>query len=181
MPESISGSAKSGESRSEHFAAHYANIRALAARLLRAERRNHTLRTTELVHEVYLRLEREGESDEGGRFIAHAARACRRILVEHARRRAARESGHRANVDVADLVVRDPDWKRLLDLDEGIRQLMRRHERAAQVVEMRFFQGLTIAECAYRLGVTDRTVNNDWLFAQAWLRRHLGGRPSAHG
>ena len=157
----------------------YDELRAIAARRLRAERVGHTLQPTALVHEAYLRL---GEPP-GGRWrgrehlLATASRAIRRVLVDHARRRASEKRGGRvlqfALQDEGELHPASPpvDLPALDDALEGLRRLC---GRQARVVELRFFGGLTGDEAARALGVSPRTVDGDWKMARAWLRRELG-------
>lgn len=157
----------------------YDELRRLAASYLRRERRDHTLQPTALVHEAFLRL--VGAEDQRwesrAHFLAVAARAMRRILIDHARgRHAQKRGGKAAKVSLADLdqpaVDRD-DY--LIALDEALERLGRLDERQARVVELRFFGGLTIEEAAAVLGVSHATVERDWNVAKAWLHREVTG------
>lgn len=158
----------------------YDALRAIAHRQLRAERASHTLGTTALVHEVYLRLVDQShvEWDDRAQFFAVAARAMRRILVDYARQhRALRRGGGRIAVSLDDPEVvavsasgRADD---LIALDAALERLERLDSRLSQVVEYRFFAGLTEAETAELLGVTPRTVARDWVKARGWLYLEL--------
>lgn len=155
----------------------YDDLRAMAGRMMRSERRDHTLQPTALVHEAYLRLIDQKDADWKGRahFLAVASEIIRRILIDHARKRKAAKRGgqwHRITLDVGAAM----DSKRELDLlalDEALGRLLQRHERQARVVEMRFFGGLTEPEIAEVLGVSRTTVADDWAVARAWLSREL--------
>ena len=164
----------------------YRELRALARARMRRESADATLRTTELVHEAYLRL---GSSDHRGwanraHYFAAAAEAMRRILIEHARARAREKRGGQdgrppQRVSISDLgsadlsVTYDPD--EILALDGGIERLRLMDARAADVVRLRFYGGLSVEETAEALGVTARTVKRDWSVARAWLSRELSG------
>jgi len=156
----------------------YAELRALAARFMREERRTHTLEPTALVHEAYVKLVDGSRVGWEGRshFLALAAQAMRQVLVDHARRRKARKRGGGARPLA--LTGLDPGAEaRTLDilaLDEALEKLARRNARQAEVVKLRFFAGLTCEETALVLSVTERTVRNDWYVARAWLNRELG-------
>jgi len=167
----------------------YAELRRMAHRQLAAERRGHTLSTTALVHETYLRLAdlTRAECATRAQFFGLAARAMRRVLVDYARRyRAARRGGPgRRTISLDDVeaggdagalnaATRSDD---LLALDEALERLAAVDPRAARVVECRFFGGLTEAETAEVLGVSRRTVAGDWVMAKGWLYQAL--RPDA--
>ncbi len=162
----------------ELFAVVYADLRRVAAAYLGRERKGHTLQPTALVHEAYCRLvdaENLGYSDRH-HFYAVAARAMRRILVDHARKRKAAKRGGGASRVPLDRLPELPDerdaW--LAALDDVLADLERLDARQAQVVELRFFGGLTIQETAATLGVSHATVERDWKVARAWLARELG-------
>lgn len=163
----------------------YEELRSLAHRQLMRERADHTLRTTALVHEAYVKLVPAGEVTERGRayFFAAAAHAMRQVLVEHARRRnAAKRGGGAAMVTLGeDDASVDAYAAELLDLDDALERLARRSPRQVKVVEYRFFAGMTVEETATALGVSHRTVESDWAMARAWLFHALGGEstPSA--
>src|SRR5262245_9112584 len=155
----------------------YDELRAIAHRQLRAERPDHTLRTTALVNEAYLRLvdQTRVEWQDRSHFFAVAARLMRRVLVDYARRRGARKRGggqERISFDDAVLTV-DRQADLVVALDEALARLARLDERQCRVVEYRFFAGLTEQEIAALLGVTERTVRNDWVKARGWLYRQL--------
>lgn len=155
----------------------YEELRRLAAVYLRGERPDHTLQPTALVHEAYLRLIDASRVDwcDRAHFFRTAARAMRRVLVDHARARGAeKRAGAWQRITLAGLDPESagPDFE-LLALDELLERLAVLHERHAQVVELRFFGGLTIAETAVALGVSETTVEDDWAMARAWLQRQL--------
>ena len=162
----------------------YRELKRIAHRQLGAEARGHTLSTTAVVHEAYLRLAEQSRAQwvDPGQFFAFAARAMRRVLIDYARQhRAERRGGpHRAAIalellergDSAAISVTDRA-ESLRALDEALDELRRMDERLAGVVECRFFGGLTEAETSEALGVSQRTVARDWRMARAWLREAL--------
>ena len=155
----------------------YDELRALARARLRGERPDHTLQATALVHEAYLRLlgaEAPPWSDRAHFFHA-AAEAMRRILIDHARRRGRiKRGGDRVRVPLeAATLATEPDLDRLMALDEAIRRLDEQEPRVADVVRLRFFAGLSVAETAAALELSERSVNRDWALARAWLYRAL--------
>jgi RNA polymerase sigma factor (TIGR02999 family) len=162
----------------------YAELRRVAHRQLAAEPPGHTLSTTALVHEAYLRLADQTRVEWANRaqFFALAARAMRRVLVDYARRRqAARRGGaHKPVLSLEDAEAGESGalavaarGDELLALDEALERLGAVDPRAARVVECRFFGGLTEAETAEALGVSLRTAAGDWLMAKGWLYRTL--------
>ena len=155
----------------------YAELRALAESYLQHERPDHTLQATALVHEAYVRLIRQEEVEWQSRahFFGVAAQAIRRILVDHARgHKRAKRGGDRQRLRLdQDMAVAQQGDLDLLALDEAMERLADFHERAARVVELRFFGGLSRQEVAEFLGVSLRTVGDDWRLARAWLRREL--------
>ncbi len=164
----------------------YRELRGLAVSAMRAERGNHTLQPTALVHEAFLRLADDTGSLESRRhFFGVAASAMRRILVEHARaRHAAKRGGHAPRVSIDDVAVAAPDTLDPVDLealDAALSQLAAHDARQARVVELRYFAGLTVEETADVLDASPRTVKRDWQMARAWLRREMSraGGPSA--
>lgn len=172
-----------GDEAAEHdlLAVLHAELKGVASALLRGERADHTLQPTALVHEAWLRLrdQRAGFHDQG-HVMAVAALTMRRVLVDHARARLRlRRGGGRLRLDLDEGLVRgevpdgDTDGLDLLALDEALERLAAQAPRQASVVELRFFGGLPSAAIAARLGITDRTVRNDWAFARAWLHREL--------
>ncbi len=151
------------------------DLAALARHLFAGERVDHTLQPTALVNELWLRLLADSTVQIRSRveFLAWASRAMRHLLVDHARRKGAQKRGGGAtHIPLADAPGRP--GVDLLELDEALNLLEQRHARSARVVEMRFFGGMTDAEVAERLGVSDRTVRADWTLARAWLFRALG-------
>jgi RNA polymerase sigma factor (TIGR02999 family) len=151
----------------------YTELRRLAAAQLRREAQGHTLTPTALVHEAYLKLTPASAAGARDRahFLAIASRAMRQVLVDHARgRNAGKRGGGWARVTLAGgeaaLATRDPDPAELLALDDALATL---EPRQRQVVECRVFGGMTEAEIALALGVTERTVRRDWVKARAWL------------
>ncbi len=156
----------------------YATLRGLAAVILRSERANHSLQPTELVHEAYLKLARR---DTAGRwksqthFQTVAAKVMRQILVDHARKRATQKrGGGRLRVTLAPHLAATPDRDiELIALDEALTKLAELDQRKAELVELRFFGGLTCAEAAAKFGVSPKTAEADWYFARAWLRDRL--------
>jgi RNA polymerase sigma factor (TIGR02999 family) len=159
----------------------YRELKALARASLRGERPGHTLQTTALVHEAYLKLARPGRYRwrDRAQFLAMAARAIRQVLVDHARRRRRLRRGgetERVSIDLSALPARDGAID-VLDLDEALTELARLHERQARIVELRFFGGLTTAEAAAIVGASVRTADSDWEMARWWLRRRLKEPP----
>jgi RNA polymerase sigma factor (TIGR02999 family) len=155
----------------------YEELRRMAHRALQRERASHTLNTTALVHEAYLRLldqERAAWNDRA-HFLAIAATAMRRILVDYARRqKRLKRGGERRAVTLDDaMLVADQRADTLLALDEALSGLGALNERLSRVVECRFFAGLTTEETAAALQVTTRTVERDWQKARAWLYARL--------
>jgi RNA polymerase sigma factor (TIGR02999 family) len=150
----------------------YGDLRALAHRKLAAGRRGHTLATTGLVHEAYLKLAaQKGAWRDRGHFFAVAARAMRHILIDYAkgRRRLKRGGGApHVTLDEVHLSVEE-ETDRLLEVDEALERLAAVEERLARVVECRFFAGLSQEVTAEALGVSVRTVQREWARARAWL------------
>ena len=158
------------------FAVVYDELRRLARRELARERAGHTLQPTALVHEAYLRLVSQQVADWSGRayFFGLAASMMRRILVNHARDRAAQKRGGGAaavTLSQADGVGDAP--LDVVDLHEALEALARLDERQARVVELKFFGGLEIDEIADAIGVSPATVRRDWTVARLWLAREL--------
>jgi RNA polymerase sigma factor (TIGR02999 family) len=159
----------------------YDELRQLAAQRLAQEKPGQTLQATALVHEAYLRLvggEMPQRWDSRRHFFAAAAEAMRRILVEKARRkRSVKHGGQRARIDLDEaLIVRDEPGHDLLDLDELLDQLAGTDSRAAELVKLRFFAGLTGEQAAEVLGVAPRSADLLWAYARAWLFEKLQGR-----
>jgi RNA polymerase sigma factor (TIGR02999 family) len=157
----------------------YGELRRLAAGYLRRERAGHTLQPTALVHEAYVRLIDQRQIDWSNRaqFIGIAAVMMRRILVNHARDRAAEKRGGGAehvSITLAGEGIGAPEVN-LLDLHEALNDLAETDPRKAQIVELKFFGGLTTEEIAETLSVSTATVERDWKFARAWLYRVVSG------
>lgn len=167
----------------------YDDLRRLARQRLRHERGGHTLDTTALVHEAYLRLSRHhglGSGDRGS-FFAAASNTMRRILVDYARARtsAKRGAGHQAlSLDDAELLLSERAVEETLLLDHALAELERSVPRAAKVFEQRIFGGLTLDEIAAGMDLSTKTVQRDWDAARAWLRHQVGvaaGRAGREG
>ena len=160
----------------------YEELRRVAHNQLRGESVDHTLRTTELVHEAYLKLVDHSEVDWQDRqhFFAVAARAMRQVLVDHARKQvAAKRGGDAPEVPLEQVTLpRETKTEELIALDDALGRLAERDERAAKVVECRFFGGYTIEETADVLDVSRSTVKRDWRAARAWLNRALDEAPT---
>ena len=159
----------------------YRALRALAARKMRGERVDHTLEPTALVHEAWIRMKDAPargaqQAQTPAQFRALAARILRQILVDHARARGAQKRGGGARAeDVGAIAVSSGGIETdVLDLEVALEGLAARDPRRARVVELRFFGGLSAAETARELGVSEDTVKRDWRLARAWLNRELG-------
>lgn len=154
----------------------YAELRAIAGQYMRSERSDHTLQPTALVHEAFMKLvdQNRVEWQNRAHFLAVAARTMRRILVDHARKQKAAKRGGGAKVTLHEELAADDAMEvDVLALDEALVRLSQLDERVHQVVELRFFAGLDVAETAAVLGVSEPTVKRDWRFARAWLARAL--------
>jgi RNA polymerase sigma factor (TIGR02999 family) len=155
----------------------YDELRAIARRRLKAERIGHTLTTTALVHEAYLKLIKLDRMQWQSRahFLAIAAHAMRNILVTYAlRRKRLKRGGGASRVpleEAAELPIREAD--RILALDAALDRLTAHDERHARIVECRFFSGMTIEETAIALDISPATVKRDWTLLRAWLAREL--------
>ncbi len=156
----------------------YEELRRLGRRYMRGERSGHSLQTTALVNEAYTRLVdyKRMQWQDRAHFFAVSAQLMRRILVEHARRRNLKRGGgvHHVSLDEAAVVGGDGDTG-LEALDDAMKALARHDPRKVQVVEMRFFGGLSIEETAEVLKVSPVTVKREWRSARAWLYRELTG------
>jgi RNA polymerase sigma factor (TIGR02999 family) len=158
----------------------YDELRQLAAAKLARERPGQTLQATALVHEAYLRL-LEGDPAQDwnsrGHFFAAAAEAMRRILVERARhKQSLKAGGARRRQELPDIELADAGPRLdLLALHEALTKLEQRNQRRAELVKLRFFAGLTIAEAAQALGISASTADNDWAYARSWLRLEIEG------
>ena len=158
----------------------YEELRRQAARYLRRERPGHTLQTTALIHEAYLRLidQKDVRWQNRAHFYAISAQLMRRILVDHARsRQAAKRGGSDIKLPLEEAMIasegREVD---LVALDEALERLAAIDPQQSRVVELRFFSGLSVEETAEVLGTSTRTVKRDWNVAKAWLRREISVR-----
>lgn len=154
----------------------YGELRSMARRFLSGERVGHTLQSTALVHEAYLRLVDQSPSGIENRtqFFSIAARLMRQILVDHARERRAskRGSGNVITLDESAEVSPKQDLD-LVALDEALNELARLDERQARIIELRFFAGLSIEETSRVLDISPATVTRNWTNARLWLQREL--------
>ena len=154
----------------------YGELRRLAARFLRQERRQHTLQATALVHEAFLRMSKGApQVDDRAHFFRLAARTMRNLLINHARKRRAlkRKGEHtRLGLSEASLMMPAPSVS-VLALHEVLKTLEQKSPRKAQIVELRFFGGCTLEETAEALGVSSATVEREWRFTRAWLANRL--------
>ena len=163
----------------ELVARHYDELRLIAHAYLRRERAGDTLQTTGLVNEAYLRLATLAGlgADEKTRFFAVMATTMRRVLVDHARARRRIKRGAAAEPVPLDLaegeIFSDAEADELVALDDALTRLERINPRGSEVVQYRFFGGLTLEETAAVLGVSAKTVQRDWLAARAWLRKEV--------
>jgi RNA polymerase sigma-70 factor (ECF subfamily) len=158
----------------------YQHLHRLAASYMRGERPDHTLQTTALVNEAYLRLVPQKETGwrDRAHFFGVAARLMREILVEHARaRHAGKRGGKVEKLSLDQSLEFSPARSReLIELDDALECLGRLDPQQARVVELRFFGGLTVEETAEVLGISPRTVKRDWAVARAWLHGELSGK-----
>ena len=154
----------------------YEELRRVARKHLRSQRANHTLQTTALIHEAYLRLAGAPGASvrDHNHFVALASRVMRQVLVDHARGRLAakRQGGVRVTLSEAVDVV-DRSEVDVLAVDEALTRLFELDEQQARVVELRFFGGLSIEETADALQISESTVKRDWTMARTWLSREL--------
>lgn len=163
----------------------YEELRKLAAARMAGAAPGQTLQATALVHEAYVRLvggsAESGPGDPGwnsrGHFFGAAAQAMRNVLVDHARRRGAvkRGGGQKKGTLEENAVGFESSAEQVLELDELVKRLEAEDPRKAEIVTMKFFVGMTNAEIAAAMGVTERTVERDWRFARAWLRKEWDG------
>ena len=177
--------ASSGDAvaRATLFDVLYRELRRLAEGAMRAERANHTLQPTALVHEAFLRLAgNQGRFENRAHFLVVAARAMRRVLVDHARGRNAHKRGHGATLvtvnDLDALPQAAAEEVDLVVLDDALSRLAALDARQGQIVELRFFGGLSVEETAALIGVSERTIKREWQMSRAWLRREMS-RPAA--
>jgi RNA polymerase sigma factor (TIGR02999 family) len=194
MPADVTRILSDIEQGDPHAAEHllplvYDELRRLAAQRLAQEKPGQTLQATALVHEAYLRLVASGDAsaprepqhwNSRGHFFAAAAEAMRRILIEIARRKGGPQAGGRhVRVELPEVPAEfpSPDID-LLAISEALDKLQAKDPRAAELVKLRFFAGLTRHEAAEALGVSVATADNDWAYAKGWLKAEIAGRPS---
>ncbi len=159
----------------ERFDALYLELRRRASQLVAREKPGQSVRPSDLAHEAYLRMIDQPRVARGGTtfFGRCFAAQCRRILVDRARVRLRRDQRlHRVNLH-SSIAVDEMQECDLIELNDAIETLSRLSPRMAEVVDMRCFSGMTILECAEALEVSPRTVDKDWRFARAWLRKNL--------
>jgi RNA polymerase sigma factor (TIGR02999 family) len=174
-PPSPAAAAASAEAFQDLFSQVYTELRALAQRRMSEQRPGHTLHATELVHEVYLRLyAADGQRiDYANRahFFHAVGQAMRHILIDHARSRGRAKRGgdrERVAVDLAELAL-PTDAESFLAVDEAFQRLEVKDARAAEVVRLRFYAGLSVEQTAEAMGISPRSVAREWAFARAWL------------
>src|SRR5689334_22026548 len=177
----ILGRARAGDERArgELVALIYDELRRVASRLMRRERADHTLSPTAVVHEAVIRLLGEAVFDKAADrnfLLASAARSMREVLIDHARRRAAdRRGGGRRRVALDSVVdYFEEQGLDIVAVHEALDRLAERDPRQAQVMTLRYFGGMTVAEVAEALGISVVTVERDWRLARAWLVGQLG-------
>jgi RNA polymerase sigma factor (TIGR02999 family) len=155
----------------------YEELRRLAHRQLAKERRGHTLQTTALVNEAYLKLVDQKRVKWQGRshFFALSSQLMRRILVDYARsRQYAKRGGGKSALPLDEALIVAPERaSEMIALDEALTELAKHDERKARIVELRFFSGMSIDETSELLGVSPGTVMKDWTLAKAWLQREM--------
>ena len=156
----------------------YNELHAMAHYYLRGERPGHTLQTTALIHEAYLRLVQQGPfpTENRNHFVAIAATLMRQILVDYARRHRAGKRGADCTIkleDNVDLALESEKDVDVLLLDDALTQLAQRDPQQSRIVELRFFAGMTIEETAAVMGISTASVKRDWSMARAWLSRRI--------
>ncbi len=156
----------------------YRELRKLAAAKMADERPGHTLEATGLVHEAYLRLVDDRQArhwNSRGHFFAAAAAAMRRILVDRARKKKSLKRGGRLQRQVADVdrLAAPAEAEQVLAIDTALEELAVQNAPVARLVELRYFAGLTLAEAATALGISERTASRYWVYAKAWLLREI--------
>lgn len=155
----------------------YSELKRIAGAQMRGERRAQTIEVTGLVHEAFFRLADQSQLDwrDRAQFFGLASTCMRRVLVDRARARSAAKRNPEGFAGVDEGATGATSPEELLDLDRALERFAVTHPRLAQVVEMRYFAGLELAEIAEVLGVSDRTVKRDWAFSRAWLLQELDG------
>ena len=160
----------------------YDELRKLAGRYLRRERPDHTLSSTALVHEAYMKLidQRNVHWQNRNQFFGLASEMIRRILVDHARARLTAKRGGQVYKIALDEAVAAPEEKDLdlVSLDDALKSLAETDVQQSRIVELRYFGGLTIEQTAEVLGISPATVKRDWVVAKAWLKREITRRAS---
>jgi RNA polymerase sigma factor (TIGR02999 family) len=154
----------------------YEELRRIAQHHLRQERRDHTLQSTALVHEAYLRLMKQGPADIANRahFMGVASRLMRQILVDHARRHRAAKRGGGFKLELTEgMSLQKAPNVDLIALDNALDELARLDPQQSRIVEMRFFGGLSIEDTAEVIGISRTTVKREWATARAWLLREM--------
>jgi RNA polymerase sigma factor (TIGR02999 family) len=164
----------------------YDELRRLAKQKLAHEHKGHSLQATALVHEAYVRLvgnDPDQPWNGRGHFFGAAAEAMRRILVESARRRRAiKHGGELSQQELNDELIAAPEPREdLIALDEALDKLARRNREAAELVQLRYFAGLTLPDAADSLGMAPRSAGRLWAYARAWLRREIECRSAKIG
>jgi RNA polymerase sigma-70 factor (ECF subfamily) len=168
------------EAREQLFPLIYRELQKIAHRYLRHEAEDHTLQTTALVNEAYLKLidQRRSEWQNRAQFFGIAAQAMRRILIDHARARLTEKRGSGApdvSLDAGTIDVSDERARELILLDEALQKLAAKDPERSRVVEMRYFGGLSVEETAEALDVSVSTVTRNWRVAKAWLYKEIAG------
>lgn len=158
----------------------YHDLKGAAIHYLNSERRDHTLQPTALIHEVYLRLQANGtlSFENRAQFFGFAGRLMRQILVEHARARAAdKRGGDYQRVLISDIDAvgnkNEADANSVLAVDQALQKLERLDKRQSQIIELRFFAGLSIPEVASALDISEATIQREWRVARLWFMREL--------
>lgn len=160
----------------------YPELKRIAQARMRKERADHTLQATALINELYLRVLKNPDFvwKDRNHFLLSASQAMRNLLVDHAReRRSGKRGGDWIRVEMTDAGIMPPrDSDQIVEIDRVLRELAKKEPRMAQVVELKFFAGMTFAEIGDVLGVDQRTAKRDWTLARMWLAEHLGGANS---
>jgi len=155
----------------------YNELKKISSKYLRDEYRNHTMQTTELVHEAYLKLigNQNISWQNRAHFFGIAAQSMRQILVDHARKRKSFKRGEgKGNISLDDVFeISEKNDEQIIALDEALKKLESVEERSSKLVELRYFSGLTIEETAEVLNISPATAKRDWNFAKAWLYREI--------
>jgi RNA polymerase sigma factor (TIGR02999 family) len=178
-PNSGGNEPAAGHAADQLFPQVYDELRRLAAAQMACERGDHTLDATALVHEAYLKLGGEESFATKSAFMRAAAEAMRRVLVDHARAKHADKRGGNWNrVDLPDAAA-PMDDSNLIALDEALAEFAKVDSQAAELVQLRYFTGLSIPQAAETLGISPRSADRSWAYARAWLFRHISGEKLA--